>query len=115
MMIQLQDHFALAAIQNGRIFMHRLACLSALLLFFAGAASPPILGGVVKAGGLTDLSGPAATATGPGSVAAAQMAAEDFGGKVLGKPITVISADHQNKADIAANIARKWFDEEHVD
>ena len=48
---------------------------------------------MVKIGVLTDLSGPAATATGPGSVAAAQMAVEDFGGKVLGKPIAVISAD----------------------
>jgi branched-chain amino acid transport system substrate-binding protein len=52
---------------------------------------------------------------GPGSVLAAQMAAEDFGGKVLGKPIVVVSADHQNKADIASSVARKWFDEEKVD
>ena len=43
------------------------------------------------------------------------MAAEDFGGKVLGKPIVIISADHQNKADIASSIARKWFDEQQVD
>jgi len=58
---------------------------------------------------------PAATATGPGSVAAAQMAGEDFGGKVLGKPITVISADHQIKPDVAAGIARQWYDVDKVD
>src|ERR1700720_3502430 len=114
-MIQLQDHFALAAIQNGRIFMHRLACLAALLLFSAGAAHAQVSDDVVKIGVLTDLSGPAATATGPGSVAAAQMAADDFGGKVLGKPITGISADHQIKPDIAAGIARQWYDVDHVD
>jgi branched-chain amino acid transport system substrate-binding protein len=69
----------------------------------------------VKIGVLTDLSGPASTPTGPGSVVAAQMAVEDFGGKVLGKPITVISADHQIKPDIGAAIARRWYDVEQVD
>src|SRR6516165_6433511 len=53
--------------------------------------------------------------SGPGSVAAAQMAVEDFGGKVLGKRIEVISADHQNKPDVGAGIARRWFDLEQVD
>src|ERR1700694_6156005 len=61
------------------------------------------------------MTGAYADLAGPGSVIAAQMAAEDFGGKVLGKPIVIISADHQNKADIASSIARKWYDEEHVD
>jgi branched-chain amino acid transport system substrate-binding protein len=61
------------------------------------------------------LSGPAATATGSGSVAAAQMAAEDFGGKELGKFIAVISADHQIKPDVAAGIARQWYDIHKVD
>lgn len=70
---------------------------------------------VVKVAVLTDMTGAYSDLAGPGSVIAAQMAAEDFGGKVLGKPIVVISADHQNKADIAASIARKWFDEDHVD
>jgi branched-chain amino acid transport system substrate-binding protein len=73
--------------------------LPAPLVFFAGAGQAQISDDVVKIGVLTDLSGPAATATGPGSVTAAQMAAEDFGGKVLGKPITVISADHQINVD----------------
>jgi branched-chain amino acid transport system substrate-binding protein len=70
---------------------------------------------VVKIGVLTDMNGPAATATGPGSVTAAQMAVEDFGGKVLGKPVTVIIGDHQDKSDIGASIARRWYDTEQVD
>ncbi len=69
----------------------------------------------VKIGVLTDMSGPVADATGPGSVTAAQMAVEDFGGTVLGKPIEVLSADHQNKADIGAGIARSWYDIDKVD
>src|SRR5881392_975432 len=70
---------------------------------------------VVKIGVLTDLNGPASTPTGQGSVTAAQMAVEDFGGQVLGKPITVISADHQLKPDIGVGIARRWYDTEQVD
>jgi branched-chain amino acid transport system substrate-binding protein len=70
---------------------------------------------VVKIGVLTDLSGPASTPTGKGSVTAAEMAVEDFGGKVLGKPIVVISGDHQLKPDIGAAIARRWYDSEQVD
>jgi branched-chain amino acid transport system substrate-binding protein len=86
------------------------------LVFVCGAArAQQISDDVVKIGVLTDLSGPAATATGPGSVTAAQMAVDDFGGKVLGKPIELISADHQIKPDIAAGIARQWYDVDHVD
>jgi branched-chain amino acid transport system substrate-binding protein len=70
---------------------------------------------VVKIGVLTDLSGPASTPTGQGSVVAAQMAADDFGGSVSGKPITVISGDHQIKPDIGSAIARRWYDVEQVD
>jgi branched-chain amino acid transport system substrate-binding protein len=70
---------------------------------------------VVKIGVLTDMTGYYSDLAGPGSVLAAQMAVEDFGGKVAGMPIQVINADHQNKADIASNTARKWFDEEKVD
>jgi branched-chain amino acid transport system substrate-binding protein len=70
---------------------------------------------VVKIGVLTDMTGYYSDLAGPGSVLAAQMAVEDFGGKVAGMPIQVINADHQNKADIASNTARKWFDEDKVD
>ena len=70
---------------------------------------------VVKIGVLTDMNGPSSSADGPGSVTAAQMAVDDFGGKVLGKPITVISGDHQIKPDVGAGIARRWYDTEQVD
>lgn len=70
---------------------------------------------VVKVGVLTDMSGLYADAGGPGAVLAAKMAVEDFGGKMFGKPIVVVSADHQNKADIAKSIATQWFDRDQVD
>lgn len=69
----------------------------------------------VKIGVITDMTGTYADLSGKGSVLAAQMAVEDFGGKALGKPVTVMSADHQNKADIASTTARGWFDNEGVD
>jgi branched-chain amino acid transport system substrate-binding protein len=71
--------------------------------------------GVVKIGMLEDMSSIYADITGVGAVTAAKMAVEDFGGKVLGKPIEIVSADHQNKADIASTTAREWFDTQHVD
>ena len=70
---------------------------------------------LVKIGVLTDLSGPGSTPTGQGSVVAAQMAVDDFGGKVLGKRIVVISGNHQIKPDIGAAIARRWYDVNQVD
>lgn len=70
---------------------------------------------VVKLGVLTDMSGVTADITGKGSLTAAEMAVEDFGGSVLGKKIQVISGDHQHKADVGASIARRWFDTEQVD
>lgn len=81
----------------------------------ASAASAQISDGVVKIGVLNDMSGTYSDLAGPGSVVAAKMAVEDFGGKVMGMPIEVISADHQNKPDIAANKAREWFDTQKVD
>src|SRR5580692_11040219 len=92
-----------------------------MLAAFAAAAlsSPPALAqisdDVVKIGVLTDMNGPASTPTGQGSVTAAQMAIDDFGGTVLGKPISVIVGDHQLKADIGAGIARRWYDIDQVD
>jgi branched-chain amino acid transport system substrate-binding protein len=92
------------------------------LLGFAivGLLSPPaafaqISDNLVKIGVLTDMNGPASTPTGQGSVTAAQMAVDDFGGMVLGKPISVIVGDHQDKPDIGAGIARRWYDTEQVD
>lgn len=69
----------------------------------------------ITLGVLTDMSSLYSDATGKGSLIAAQMAVEDFGGKVLGKPIVVLSADHQNKPDVGSNITNKWIDEDGVD
>ena len=80
-----------------------------------GAAAKGISDGVVKIGVLTDMSGPYSTLGGKGTQVAVEMAVKDFGGKVLGKPIQVIGADHQNKADIASAKAGEWFDNEKVD
>jgi branched-chain amino acid transport system substrate-binding protein len=71
-------------------------------------ATAQISDDVVKIGVLTDMSSLYADATGKGSLAATQMAVEDFGGKVKGKPIEVLSADHQNKPDVGTSIARSW-------
>jgi branched-chain amino acid transport system substrate-binding protein len=84
-------------------------CLSTSL---AGAQ---ISNDVVRIGVLNDQSGLYADLGGPGSVTAARMAAEDAGGKVLGKPIDIVFADHQNKADIGVAVARRWFETEGVD
>ncbi len=97
----------------------RSTAMLGMALAAAMASSPAawaqISDDTVKIGVLTDMNGPAATATGSGSVTAAQMAVEDFGGKVLGKPVTVIIGDHQDKADVGATIARRWYDTEQVD
>ncbi|MEN3930096.1 ABC transporter substrate-binding protein [Microvirga sp. W0021] len=69
----------------------------------------------VKIGILNDQSGVYANYGGKYSYEAAKMAVEDFGGKVLGAPVEVITADHQNKADLGSNIARQWYDTEQVD
>ena len=69
----------------------------------------------LKLGGILDMSGLYADITGPGSETAAKMAAEDFGGEVLGRKIEIIAADHLNKADLAANIARDMFDNQGVE
>jgi len=92
--------------------------VAAALLFAAGmasAADPKVSDDAVRIGVLTDMTGYYSDLAGPGSVEAARMAVDDFGGKVLGKPIVILSADHQNKADVSSTIARKWFDEDKVD
>jgi branched-chain amino acid transport system substrate-binding protein len=81
----------------------------------SGIANAQISDDVVKIGVLTDMSSLYADATGKGSLAAVQMAVADYGGKVKGKPVEVISADHQNKPDVGVNIARNWYDNEKVD
>jgi branched-chain amino acid transport system substrate-binding protein len=83
--------------------------------FAAAAGAPAISDGVVRIGLILDMSGPFAQVTGKGSATAARMAVEDFGGRVLGAPIEVLVADHKANPDRAANIARDWFENRHVD
>src|SRR6516165_12135222 len=80
-----------------------------------GTASAQISDDVVRIGVLNDQSNVYADLGGQGSVIAARMAIEDVGGKVLGKPIDILVADHQSKAEVGASIARQWFDAENVD
>jgi branched-chain amino acid transport system substrate-binding protein len=72
-------------------------------------------GDILKIGVLTDMSSLYAEYGGPGAVMAARMAVEDFGGKMFGKTIEVVSADHQNKPDVAKNVTLQWFDRDNVD
>jgi branched-chain amino acid transport system substrate-binding protein len=87
----------------------------ALAVPLASPAAAQISDDVVKIGVLTDMTGPSSTPSGQGSVTAAQMAVEDFGGTVLGKPISLIVGDHQIKPDVGAALARRWYDIDQVD
>ena len=78
-------------------------------------AQAQVSDGVVKIGVTNDQAGIYSAAGGLGAVVAAQMAVDDFGGTVLGKPIVVVSADNQNKPDVGVAIVRKWIDTEQVD
>ena len=86
-------------------------------LFALGLTASTAFAGerAIKIGVIGDQSGPFADLGGRGSIVAAQMAAEDHGGRALGKPIEIISADMQNKPDVASSITRQWFDVENVD
>ena len=96
-------------------FATALAAGLALAALGGAAHAQGISDDVVKIGVLTDMSSLYADATGKGSVAAVQMAVEDYGSKVKGKPVEVIYADHQNKPDVGVSIARNWYDNEKVD
>lgn len=98
--------------------MHRLNTLlavGALCVLPAHSQAPAVSDGVVRIGVLTDMSSVYADSTGRGSVFAVRAAVEDIGAKVLGVPVEVVFADHQNKADVAATKAREWFDRDRVD
>lgn len=88
---------------------------TAILATLTNAAIAQISDDVIKLGVLNDQSGLYSDLSGAGSVVAARMAVDDFGGSVRGKPIEIVSADHQNKPDVGAAIARRWFDVEKVD
>jgi branched-chain amino acid transport system substrate-binding protein len=91
------------------------AAALALVPVMGTAQQGKLSGDVVKIGVLTDMSGLYADYGGPGAVAAARLAVQDFGGRMFGRPIEVVNADHQNKPDIAKNVTQQWFDREGVD
>lgn len=84
-------------------------------LLAAGSLPARAADDVIRIGVLNDQSGLYSDFGGSTSVIAARMAVEDFGGKVLGKPIEIVSADHQNKPDVGSAIARQWYDTDKVD
>ncbi len=93
----------------------KLLASAVVLLGLSSPANAQVSNDTVRVGVLTDMGGNLSSLSGAGSVVAATLAAEDFGGKVLGKPIEIIGADHQNKPDVGSQIARKWFDTDNVD
>jgi branched-chain amino acid transport system substrate-binding protein len=96
--------------------MSRLAklAIAAAVLGMAAGAQAQTTPDTIRVGVLADMSSLYADLGGPGSVEAAKMAVEDFGGSVLGKKVEVVSADHQNKPDVGSSIARQWFDQQNV-
>jgi branched-chain amino acid transport system substrate-binding protein len=95
----------------------KLACIAVAAAFtgLTGVSQAQVSGDVVKIGFISDLSGVYSDIDGKGGVEAIKMAIADFGGTVLGKKIELVTADHQNKADIAGSKAREWFDRDGVD
>src|SRR5438105_6591060 len=96
------------------VMRKRIALSAAFGLLLAAAAQAQTQPGPVRIGVLNDMSGVYADDQGPGSLLAAQMAVEDFGGTAAGRKVEVLSGDHQNKVDIGAAIARRWTENEGV-
>ena len=101
--------------QRHSLTVLRAVCAAAGLAAVGGLAHAQISDDTVRIGLMGDLSGPYSGNGGPGSVLAARMAIEDFGGKVNGKSIELLTADDQNKPDVGLNAARKWLETEKVD
>jgi branched-chain amino acid transport system substrate-binding protein len=93
----------------------RTVALAAAALLVAAPAGAQISDNVVKIGVLNDQSSLYADLSGQGSVVAARMATEDYGADKKGLKVEIVSADHQNKADVGSNIARQWLDQDKVD
>jgi len=93
--------------------LHKIIVLAALVS--SGPAMAQYTDGVVKIGVLTDMSGPYSELAGPGSVAAARLAVQDFDAGAKGIKVEIISGDMQNKTDVGVNLATSWFDVEKVD
>jgi branched-chain amino acid transport system substrate-binding protein len=102
-----------AWVKSARSGAHK--SLGLALTFAVMATSAIAQDGPVRLGVLTDMSSLYADNGGQGSVVAAQMAVDDFKGKLLGRPIEIIAGDHQNKADIGSAIARRWLENENVE
>ncbi len=100
-----------------KIFSTAASAVSAVLTLavLCAQAQAQVSGDVVRIGFITDMSGVYADVDGPAGADAIKMAIADFGGSVNGKKIEFVSADHQNKADIAASKAREWFDQQGLD
>lgn len=92
-----------------------MAALLGAALAGAQPAAAQLSDNVLRIGVLNDQSGLFADLAGPGSVEAARMAAADFGGTVLGRPIEVVAGDHQNRPDVGSALARRWYDNDRVD
>ncbi len=98
-----------------KLLVSAIAAAMSTGMMMAHAQQGKLSGDTVKIGVLTDMSGVYADYGGPGAVAAAKLAVQDFGGKIFGKNIEVVNADHQNKPDIAKNVTQQWFDRDGVD
>ncbi|TDF61209.1 ABC transporter substrate-binding protein [Cupriavidus sp. L7L] len=94
---------------------NRIKLLSLAALLAASTAQAEITGGVVRIGVLNDQTGVYAGLAGPGSVWAAKKAVQDFAPEKHGLKVEIVAADHQNKPDVGASIARRWFDVDKVD
>jgi branched-chain amino acid transport system substrate-binding protein len=92
-----------------------LGTVAGVLAAWALPAAAQISNDVVKVGVATDMSSLYSDINGPGAVVATQMAIDDFGGTILGKKIELVTGDIQNKPDVAASLAGRWYDDEHVD
>jgi branched-chain amino acid transport system substrate-binding protein len=90
-------------------------CVVALMMVFQPSRAQDSRDKVLKIGVMSDMSGPLADYDGEGDVVGAKLAVEDMGGKVLGMPIQVVSADTLNKPDVGSALARKWYEWEGVD
>ena len=96
-----------------KFMLNGLLCVA--MLAATQGASAQISNDTIKIGFITDMSGVYADVDGPAGAESIKMAIADMGGMINGKKIEFISADHQNKADIAASKAREWFDQQGVD
>jgi len=91
------------------------ALITAAFAFGTGASQAQVSDGIIKIGVLTDMSSLYTDLSGKGSELATRMAVEDFGAAAKGMKVEIVSADHQNKADVGSNVARQWYDVDKVD